>query len=233
MRTLLLALCATACAAPTESLDSIGEPDLFLVRLERGLTTEGVPQDQLVEWSGEHRGNLRSLQERGLGLAAGPVQDAEGVLDGISIVRGTSASVVRDYYAEDPFVERGHLRTVPQPLWPFAGEFGEPGEPGSFDELVLLWARPQGDGEPDGGWRWAEWLVGRSEWQSRLCFAGALGEQREGVLAIFFAEVDGERLEATDLQAQLLEHSDIPVSLEAFAMPLWHPGGVFNAHAAR
>ncbi|MHC4375782.1 MAG: YciI family protein [Planctomycetota bacterium] len=220
----LLAACATAPEAPQAPATT----ELFYVRLENGLSTEGVPEDKLLQWSGEHRGNLRRLGEQGLGLAAGPVQDPSGSLAGISIVRGASPSEVRAYYAGDPFVQRDHLRVVPQPLWPVIGDFGEPGEPGAFDELVLLWARPTGRATADGGWDWATWLAERPEWRAHLCFAGALGEQREGVLAVFAAEVDGERLAWDDLQAQLNERSDTPVGLESFAMPLWHPDGAFD-----
>lgn len=221
-----------ACAAPAEGPAGVpGTTELYLVRLENGATTEGVPEERLVRWSQEHRGNLRRLSEAGLGLAAGPVQDPAGVLSGISIVTGADAGEVRGYYAEDPYVQRDHLRVVPQPLWPRVGEFGAPGQAGAFDELVLLWARPAGEPESDGGWRWAEWLAQRPEWRAHLCFAAGLGEQREGAVAIFAAEVDGERLEALELQAQLLERSDTPVGLEAFAMPLWHPDGVFDVAA--
>lgn len=223
----LLAACASTPGVPVAP-EAPATTELFYVRLENGLSTAGLSEDKLLQWSGEHRGNLRRLAEEGLGLAAGPVQDPSGLLAGISIVRGANPPEVRAYYARDPFVQRDHLRVVPQPLWPVFGTFGEPGDPGAFDELVLLWARPVGSAAADGGRAWVTWLAERTEWRTHLCFAGALGEQREGVLAVFAAEVDGARLAWDELQAQLNERSDTPVGLESFAMPLWHPAGVFD-----
>lgn len=221
-----------ACTTPAGAPEAPSTTDLYFVRLENGLSTEGVSEDKLIRWSGEHRGNLRRLGEAGLGLAAGPVQDPAGLMAGISIVRGAGPTEVRAYYAEDPFVERDHLRVVPQPLWPVVGEFGAPGDPGAFDELVLLWARPAGEALDDGGWDWATWLASRAEWRAHLCFAGALGEHREGALAVFVAEANGVRRSADELQVELNERSDSPVVLESIAMPLWHPDGAFDVATA-
>jgi uncharacterized protein YciI len=107
----------------------------YLVLLQRG-PNQDMPPDEAKRLQASHIGHLESLEQRGYGLAAGPLGD-DGEIRGIVIMQAGSGKEAEVLAAEDPAVKAGRLVADVMPFMAPPGWFGRPDTPFQPEHLFF------------------------------------------------------------------------------------------------
>lgn len=148
-RAILLGITLVSCcvvARPAIAQESSQpESKLYWIFLTSGQTTQGVAADEIRKMQSAHLANFKRLADAGKLLTAGPMNDSQGILRGIVIIKAANGEAVDQMFDADPYVKKGFMKVEKHEATIDHGQFATKITPAAMEELrIVVFVRTPG-----------------------------------------------------------------------------------------
>lgn len=121
----------------------------FWIFLVTGKATTGVSNEEIQNKQQAHLANFRRLAGEKLLLTAGPMVDPAKTLRGIVVVLADEERQIPDYFAPDPYVVEGFMKTEINRVVEMVGDMKVPSDATQLEQLrIVVWDRMTAEGKP-------------------------------------------------------------------------------------